>query len=466
MGADDKERLCGGEIVVENGRRGFGFPFIPLFLFFLSILYIGALNVAATPGEDESVEDVRQAIRGNNFDLAIKMCREKLAQDPENYDYHFLLSQAYAFSNRRDEALAVLNKLAARFPRDIDVLLFQARVESWSKHYDVAEAGYLKVLEISPRHSEALTGLAEVSSWQGDYGRAISFYEQVAALQQGPEGQADVCFRLGRVHLWSGNYDRARKYFRLALSIEPHKEEYKQALSLATPRHKDRPEIRYERQVESFSDGRADYVDDRLAFQVRLPQLGPVILKADLTERFRQSDHQFEVEFYPGLWDRAYATMNATYSPKAVHFPEHSFMLEVTQGILTSWDISLGYRKMHFTATPVSIYLGSLGYYFGKQIAFFRWYYTPKGEGDDFSWTASLRRYVSVSSFLYAGLGTGSRPFDIVTEEDYKVTTSAVFFAGVDWIFVEKFRFQLNYTRRTEGKLTRNLLFLSAGFRF
>lgn len=440
---------------------------ILLFLSFLLILY-RLFSLAAPTLEETAIEEIRRAIRNGDYPKAIEMCQVELRREPEHYDLNFLLGQAYAFSGRWDEALVLLGGLAARFPQNTDVLLFRARVESWKKNYEAAEKGYRQVLCLSPGNLEALTGLAEISSWQGNYAEAIAIYEQVASQQEesSPSSRADTLFRLGRVYLWSGNYDKARQYYRLALQLEPECREYRRALKMVTPRWPDRYEVRYEHQVESFNDGRSAYVDDRLAFQVRLDEPGPLIFKAGRTERFGQADYQVELEFYPRLWDRAYAFLNATYSSRAIHFPEYSFLAEIYQTLFRAWDVSLGYRRIGFASQSVSLYIGSLGYYFGNWIAFWRWYYTPRGEGHDFSWTASLRRYFSASSYLYAGYGQGSRPFDIVTLEDYTVDSSRVFFAGFDWLLGQKIRLQLNFTHRDEGVLTRNLLFLSAGFRW
>jgi len=450
------------------GRRHSSYPIANLILFLsiLSILY--RLSLFGWPAlEDRRVEDIRRAIRENRFGQAIKMCQAELRRDPESYDFTFLLGQAYAYSGKWDEALVLLAGLTARFPQNTDVLLLRARVESWKRNYRVAEAGYKKVLAISPGNLEALTGLAEVSSWKGDYRQAIVLYEQIAERQKGqPAALADTLFRLGRVHMWNGNYDKAREYYLRAIQLEPENEDYNRALKIATPRWQDRYEFRFERQNESFSDGRPDYVDDRLALQVRLHRPGPLILKVDRTERFKREDYQMEMEFYPRLWGRAYAYLNASYSPKAVHFPEYSFLAEVYQGFFSAWDVSLGYRRMGFVSNPVSLYIGSLGYYFGNQIAFLRWYYAPDSEGQDFSWTVSLRRYFSATNYLYLGYGQGSKPFDIITLEDYTVGSCRIFFAGLDWVLWERLRLQVNYTHRDERQLRRNLLFLSAGFRW
>jgi YaiO family outer membrane protein len=336
-------------------------------------------------------------------------------------------------------------------------------VESWKRNFRAAVEGYQEALVIDPGNTEALTGLAEVASWQGDYKKAISFYAQVR--ERRPE-EADVYFRLGRVYLWDGNYASAREYFRRARNLNPANREYQRALKTASPRWQDKFELRYEQQNESFSDGREDYVDRRLALQLKLWRAGPLVLQANTTERFAKKDYQYELEFYPRLWRRAYAYIDAAYSPQAVHYPESLFLGEIYQALSSAWDVSLGYRRMNFAAHRANIYLGSVGYYLGKHIAFFRWYFTPSEKGAGFSWTANLRRYFSNASYLYVAYGRGSKPYDIVTFEDLDVSQSWVIFAGFDWYLFNNVKLQLNYTYRDEGDLRRNLFYLGAGYRW
>jgi YaiO family outer membrane protein len=429
----------------------------------LLILLAGCTEEALGFGQDNAQDEALRALRANDFESAIRICLARLQSDPDNYDLNFLLSRGYAYSGKWTEALGVLNTLAKSHPGNTDVLLFRARVESWKKNYGEAERGYSEVLDIHPGNPEALVGLAEVASWQGRYAEAISTYEQA---QAGDPGNPDIHFRIGRVCRWSGNYDKARQNFRAALRLDPQNADYRRALKTASPRFQDQFELRYEHQVENFSDGRGRYLDQRLALRVRLRPLGPLILKANQTTRFDERDQLFEVEFYPRLWTKAYAYIDAGFSPKAVHFPELSYLAEIYQGLLSSAEISLGYRRMNFSEAPVSVYLGSVGYYAGQYYPYIRWYYTPEERGNAFSWTVNLRRYFSEVSYLYIGYGRGSRPFDIVTGEDLLVEKSSVLLAGFDWYVLDRIKLQFVYSLKDEGDLRRSTLFLSTGYRW
>jgi YaiO family outer membrane protein len=306
-----------------------------------------------------------------------------------------------------------------------------------------------------------MIGLAEIASWQGEYARSVSLYDRAA--EQYPDN-AELAFQLGRVHFWSGNYEKARHSYEKALRLDPQNKEYRKALTTASPRWLKNYEFRYEHQAETFTDGRNPYIDRRLAFQLNFLLTGPLVLKASLTERSEKKDYQYEVESYPRLWNRSYAYLNLAVSPKAVHYPNHSWLAEVYQGIFSSWEVSLGHRRITFSPRSTSVYLGSVAHYHDQSIAFLRWYLTREEGKTTFSWTVNLRRYFSETSHLSVGYGMGSKPFDIVTAEDLLVKESWVIFAGLDWRFFQKIRLQLYYHLRDEGTLRRHTFLLCTGY--
>jgi YaiO family outer membrane protein len=429
----------------------------------LAIALAFPLWFGAAWGQDDVKGRAAAAIRSGDHEAAIRLCLDGLRLDHADYELNFLLGRAYAYSGRWKEALQVFNDLALAHPENTDVLLFRGRVRAWSREYEAAEEEYREVLRLSPGNGEALTGLAEIASWRGDYATALALY---ARVREKEPADADIHMRIGRVHLWKGEYDRARESLAKAVSLEPGNKEYRRMLQGAAPRFRDHYEVRTEYQVESFSDGRKDYIDRKLALQLRLSSLGPLVLRASAMDRFEARDTQYGFEFYPRLWSRAYAFVEADYSPQHRYLPKTSFLAEVYQAVSSGWDLSFGYRRMNFTSHPADICLGSVGRYFGQNIAFLRWYFTPGGEGEAFSWTLNLRRYLSDTSYLFAAYGRGSRPFDLVSIDDYSVARSWVFFTGLDWTFRQRVRVQLTYSHRDEGRMRRNLFFAAAGYRW
>jgi YaiO family outer membrane protein len=456
MGQDGEERIF-------TGRFGTMKKMIWTLIVVCFSFYINQGEITAH--ELSTKEKALQALKGQDYTAVITICLDRLTSEPDNYDFNFILVQAYAYSGQRDKALDLLEKMLGISPGNLDLLLFRSRIQSWNRDFAKAESGYKKVLEADPENIEAMTGLAEITSWKNEYGQAIQKYQGI--LQTDPDN-ADIYFRIGRVHQWEGNYQKAKENYQKAVQLDPKDENFRQALKNAHPVFNKNYELRYQYMNENFSDGRQNYIDHFLYFSMRVsPEIGTLQLKYNQTERLTQRDVQYGFEFYPHLWRKAYGYFDFSYSPKAVHFPRTSYLFELYQALPPSIEVSLGYRRMNFEDKGVSIYLGSVGYYVGNYYPCLHWYYAPEDIGAGFSWIANVRRYFSDDSYVALGYGQGSRPFEIVTIEDISVTKSWILLAEWDWYFLKSIRLKVQYMHRSEEDgPARNSIFVATGYRW
>ena len=432
------------------------------YLLLLAILICSSVQVLHA---EKTKELALQAIRSANYDQAITICLKHLNTNPNDSDFNFMLAQAYAHSNRRQEALNVLEKIMTAHPENMDALLLWSRVQSWEKEYEASDNGYRKVLLIDANNIEAKIGLAETASWTGDYAKAIDIYKSL--LQHEPSNP-EIYYRLGRVFKWEGNYARAKENFRTAVGMEPDNQDYQRALAASRPQFGNKFEVRYLQRIESFSDDREHYRDQSVVFLFASPgKKGTFLIKANQTRRLDGHDNQFGIEFYPHLWKGAYGFFDLSYSPKALWYPQTSYVAEVYQTFLSSAEFSLGYRRMSFEENPVSIYLGSLGYYLGNFYSTFRWYYSAQQKENTFSWTVNVRRYFSQDNFVFVSYGQGSRPYDAAPNDDFFITRSRRIQAGVTWYVLQRIRleFHVFFTDEREGP-NRNAFYLSSGYRW
>ncbi len=434
-------------------------------ILFLFVLCLAGFFLEGSTNEVTARDKALQALRNRDYETAINISLQQLESSPDNYDFNFILSRAYAFSGHRDKALSTLDRMLLLYPENIDLLLFQSRIQAWEGKYKEAESGFGQVLMMEPENKEALLGLAETKSWQGKYRESAEKYREILGMD--PEN-ADIHFRIGRVYQWSGNYQKAEEYYRKAIQLDPENVEFKEALENARPLFNQNFELRYQYRNEGFSDARKNYIDHRLVFSLKIsPSLGSLHLKYGQTSRFDSRDTQFGIELYPHLWKRAYGFLDLNYSPEAILFPRTSYLLEVYQGMFGSAELSVGYRRMNFEDEAVSVFLGSVGYYAGNYFPFFRWYYTPEEEGTNFSWFMNVRRYFSKDSYLAVGYGRGTRPFDILTKEDVLVRSDWIFFAEADWYFLNRIRLKIQFMHRSEEEgLKRNAIFVATGYRW
>jgi YaiO family outer membrane protein len=375
-----------------------------LLAFLVWSLAAPAAPAAAQAGDNTPLARAQRAMGIKDYRAAVEVCLFHLAVTPDDYDLNFVLAQAYAFSNRWDNALEVLVRMRAAEPRNTDVLLLESRVLSWKKRYREALAGYGEVLRIDPGNGEALRGIADVDAW-----------------------------------------------------TRPK----------AAPRSRQKREVRYGHAVESFSDDRASFQSDRLSVHLGLPGgTGPLIVKAGQTVRFGERDFQFGLEAYPRLWPRAYGRLELDVSPKAAHYPGSSYLAEIYQGLPSSAEASVGVWHMRFPSRPVTVFLGSLAWSLGRYYPCARFNYGSEDGLGLFSWTLQLRRYFSDESFVYAGWGRGARPFENATLQDLLEVRAGVLTAGAVWHAFGKVRVELHYARTSEPELVRNMFQVSAGWRW
>lgn len=415
--------------------------------------------------ETISMEKALQALKAENYQMAINICKSQLEVEPDNYEFNFILSRAYAYSRQWEQALGSLDRMLEIYPENLDLLLFRSRVLAWKGDYNGADSGFIGILVIEPENREAMVGRAEIASWKKEFGDARDKYQKILRLD--PD-DPDIHFRIGRVYKWDGNYAKAREYFKKACEFDPENLEYKKALKNAHPDFTNNYELRYEYQNEGFSDKRGNYIDHHFVFGVKIsPNIGTLHLKYNQTQRYGEQDSQFGIELYPHLWQKAYGYVDILFSPDAVHYPHTSYVFEVYQGLLHSAELSLGYRRMNFENEAVSVYLGSIGYYVGNYYPYVRWYYTPEDEGNNFSWFVNVRRYFARNNYLAIGYGQGSRPFDIITIEDIFVRKSWIFLAEWDWYLLERIRLKVQFSHRNEKDgPTRNAIFVATGYRW
>lgn len=434
----------------------------PAVVFLIFVLAVSSAMLTAA--DNSPLARAQRAMKMKDYPAAIKVCLWHLAVTPDDYDLNFLLSQAYAFSGEWKKALEVLGRMRAAEPRNTDVILLESRVLSWKKQYREALAGYDEVLGLDPGNEEALIGIADVAGWRGDHARARAIYREL--LERNLENPEVYC-RLGLLAKWEGNYGLARENIDRAVELAPGNDDYRAALTRTVPRLQDKSELRYLHRVESFSDGRTDFQSDQLAFHLRLPRdAGPLILKAGQTLRTGERDFQFGIEAYPRLWPKAYGRFELGFSPEAVHYPGATYLAEVYQGLLSSAEVSLGVWHMNFSSRPVTVYLGSLGWYLGNYYPYARFNYSSEQGVRSLSWALQLRRYFSAENFVYVGTGRGSRPFEDPTVQDLLEVRTGVLTAGLTWYFFERVRVELHYSRTSEPALTRNTFQLSAGWRW
>jgi tetratricopeptide (TPR) repeat protein len=134
-------------------------------------------------------------------------------------------AQALAVEKKYDEAIAAFQAVLARgvaAPEEVHFRIGQLQAEK--KDWPAAEASFLKALEIKPGHSGATLELANVYQISGQKEKSA---ELMAKVQVTGEGDANVQYSTGVLHINAGRQDEAAAAFKKAIAIDPnHAESY------------------------------------------------------------------------------------------------------------------------------------------------------------------------------------------------------------------------------------------------
>jgi YaiO family outer membrane protein len=453
MGHDRKEKIQSG--AVEN--------MIPSWpkLFLAILISTGSVFAAS---QDTVRDQALKALRSGDYQSAVRICLGILQANPDDEEIGFVLSRAYAFNREYARAADVLAALILRRPTNTDFLLLRARLEYWRGDLGAAEFAFNEVLGISAENAEGWAGLAQIAARKGETAAAERFF--LRSLEGDPKN-VEVLLGLGNLYRRRGEYDKAKASFERALLLEPSNPEVRGALTRAAGRTDAPYEVRYFHQPETFSDARGSWINRQWAFQWRPPKNGPPILfKMDQTKRAGSWDTQFGLEAYPRLWTDAYAAFDIGFSSQARHYPHSSFLLEIYQGLAASFEVSLGYRRMNFDPKPISVYFGSVGWYFGSFYSVLRLYVSPQGAERTTSWVLQVRRYFLDRNYIFAGFGQGSHAAEIRAAGDLLFRQARTYLAGCDWTLFRHVHVQFSYTRLNDRGLGRNTFLLGAGLKW
>ena len=169
---------------------------------------------------------------------------------------------------------------------------------------------------------------------------------------------------------------------------------------------------------------------------------GSVIARVNRAHRFGEYGTQYELDAYPHIMPGMYAYLNAGISHDAI-FPSHRYGGEIFKTLGHAFEGSLGFRRLLFSGTKVTLYTGSIAKYRGNYYYVLRPYVSHDNiTGTSWSGQVQLRRYYADSD-TYWGIrgGYGKSPTeDIILQEINRLSSwNAALFGKVkvtkNWVF-------------------------------
>jgi len=326
------------------------------------------------------------------------------AQDWKEHSADEIFQQArqLAFNGKREQAREMLLYVLQRSPNYHDVRILLARTYAWDGRRDDARRELREVLTKSPTHEDGLSALIDVEMWDDNFLEALSVAD--AALTTYPNSE-DFLYKRATALNKLNKQDEALITLNRLLNINPANESgLKLMKSIKTDRMKYTVGLSYSVDVFSRTFNPAHYSNIQLA---RVNGWGSAIVRLNYANRFSTYGIQPEIDLYPRIVDGVYAYLNYGYSSTDL-FPQHRAGAEVYSRLPKSFEASAGMRYLYFSSNSVvSIYTGSIGWYFKSYWLSLRPYITPdKRTGTYFSATVVLRKYFETRD-QYLGISAG-----------------------------------------------------------
>jgi YaiO family outer membrane protein len=349
-------------------------------------------------------------------------------------DELFQRARETAFAGKREEARAMLLTILERSPDYTDVRIFLARTYAWDGMRTQARKELQAVLAQSPQNEDALNALVDVEMWDDQFAYGLTVVN--TALSYYPNSE-DLLYKKASILHSLNRPDEAAVVLNQLLTINPSHEK---GISLLNELRKERMKytagVSYDLDLFSRTFSPAHSLAAQLA---RANRWGSSIVRLNYAHRFSSNGFQPEIDLYPRIADGIYAYLNYGYSESDL-FPQHRVGAEVFSKLPASLEASAGIRYLYFGSTSkVTIYTGSLGWYYKSYWISLRPYITPGEPGTSFSTNLTIRRYFQDAD-NYIGLtgGYGFSPDDRRIQSAAGLSTDGIYILksqrlGVAW---------------------------------
>lgn len=188
-----------------------------IFLIFLGILFFFARDFFKNRKIDNILDEARQAMDAEDYDLAISRYKEVIVLYPDSIEAYRGLGKAYMEKEEYDYARLHLERALEIDGEDEDTILAMADLYWEREDIFNARVWYKKVLVINEDNPLAINSLGDTYFAEGDYTSAIVEYKKL--LEIDPES-IPVRLKIATAYNENEEYENAVKWYTMALEIK------------------------------------------------------------------------------------------------------------------------------------------------------------------------------------------------------------------------------------------------------
>lgn len=390
------------------------------------------------------------------FICLLFVCSNIYAQqkkDTLNVDKAFENARNLAFSGKRAEALSICKRILKKSPGYTEVQVFMGRVLVWSDRYDTARIVLKDAIKKDPKSTDAYEAITDLEYWDNKPKAAI--YYSSKGLQQNPNNE-NLQIKKAKAVADTGNYAAAINLLNNVIKINKKNSQARQLADrykLLSVKNKIGIAYDYDYFDKRFTD---PWHQTALWYNHRT-KVGSLIFRYNNINRFKQTGHQGEIDFYPSIGKKMYMYLNAGIADhKASFLPTYRFGASLYRNLPRAFEAEIGVRYLDFSTSNTLIYTGSVGKYVGSWWFSLRPTIVPAAANAYSSSFALLGRhyFATANDYLGFSLGYGFSPDDraresVINTQNASGTTT-----------LKSYRARLSYQRVV---LKRNILLFDLG---
>lgn len=169
------------------------------------------------------LERAKSALLAHDYNLAAKIYKNLILEEPENIDYKMQLGNLYVKAGKDDQALTLFKQVEKADDENLDVLVAISGVYRRQKRYEESVAFLeqaLVICESNPKSRAKISyNLGFTYRQMGNYEEAIKCFEEVV-----DENPSDVLANnhLGAIYALQGNHGKAIEAYNRGLKYDPN----------------------------------------------------------------------------------------------------------------------------------------------------------------------------------------------------------------------------------------------------
>lgn len=220
-------------------------------------------------GIDHQMDIIAVAARLEDYDLAIRLCRQVLEKDPEQTEARLWLARALSWQQNYEASLQQYEKLIASAEQKDEFLREKARVLGWMNAHAESLKTYAAI-DKNQSPAAAAERQAKKAYYKQHYLAARPHYRHWLELE--PDN-LEALFELAQIESRLGAWKQASELYRRVLRLEPH---HRQALKARAKINSVSGKIRWRSEfgfleadsAQRLSDIRAFYLSNQIHFPI------------------------------------------------------------------------------------------------------------------------------------------------------------------------------------------------------